>query len=172
MSRSPVASLSYSWPIELFLLLQNNRSRVAIRDGTERDSLNRSAGDKRQVKDEWAMERQGGLRDEKERERGRQGAIFQKRNLICPEVCHGTRINSRALEPPRASKRRRVPQSDAIEVPPLSRHAIIERRRLWCTRFWETPTRASTNEVSYSVSNKIAMFSFEAFQKSRKNCSL
>jgi len=46
-------------------------------------------------------------------------------------VCHGTRIDSRALEPRRVSKRRRVPQSDAIEVPLLSsRHAIIERHRL------------------------------------------
>lgn len=67
----------------------------------------------------------------KEREEGEREGIFQERNLICPEVCHGTRIDSRALEPRRVSKRRRVPQSDAIEVPLLSsRHAIIERHRL------------------------------------------
>lgn len=66
-----------------------------------------------------------------ERKRRKREGIFQERNLICPEVCHGTRIDSRALEPRRVSKRRRVPQSDAIEVPLLSsRHAIIERHRL------------------------------------------
>lgn len=45
----------------------------------------------------------------KERGRGEGGrrSIFQKRNLICPEVCHGTRINSRALE-----SRREAPLSD------------------------------------------------------------
>ena len=103
--------------------------------------------------------------------KGRKGgrrSIFQKRNLICPEVCHGTRINSRALE----SRRERLLRATARasigchSTFPLfpRRRAIIERRRLWCTRL--APGKLLSLSLSYPLSNEA---SFQDVYKKKKN---
>lgn len=105
--------------------------------------------------------------------KGRKGgrrSIFQKRNLICPEVCHGTRINSRALE----SRRERLLRATARasigchSTFPLfpRRRAIIERRRLWCTRL--APGKLLSLSLSYPLSNEA---SFQGVYKKKKKYS-
>lgn len=108
-----------------------------------------------------------GRRKEKGGREGGRRSIFQKRNLICPEVCHGTRINSRALE----SRRERLLRATARasigchSTFPLfpRRRAIIERRRLWCTRL--APGKLLSLSLSYPLSNEA---SFQGVYKKKK----
>lgn len=108
------AGVEFSFAASLYSTGGRNKRLAVIRNAaTERDPTETKCTEESHRKKEDERERrEGGKKTERE-------GIFQERNLICPEVCHGTRIDSRALEPRRASKRRRVPQSDAIEVPPL-----------------------------------------------------
>lgn len=105
------------------------------------------------------------------KEKGGGRSIFQKRNLICPEVCHGTRINSRALESRRGLRATARASIGCHSTFPLFLPVLIIERRRDCGALVSFPRETSPRFsllsflLSFGSSRLLLIFEFKKKKK-------